>query len=99
MCDIPTLSPSSKMAGITISRNSLKKKKIGWFFSMKFRSQIENQVSDYTSWVFIMPCLLYYVSLYGVCFSSSGPKIRPCRLSVNFLYSIFELQHQRFKCK
>jgi len=66
---------------------------------MKFRSQIENQVSDYTSWVFIMPCLLYYVSLYGVCFSSSGPKICPCRLSVNFLYSIFELQHQTFKCK
>ena len=101
ICDIPTLSPSSKMAGITISRNSLngKKKKIGWFFSMKFRSQIENQVSDYTSWVFIMPCLLYYVSLYSVCFSSSGPKILPCRLSVNFLYSIFKIQHQRFKCK
>jgi hypothetical protein len=34
MCDIPTLSPSSKMAGITISRNSLngKKKKLADFF-------------------------------------------------------------------
>ena len=101
MCDIPTLSLSSKMVGITISRNSLngKKKKIGKFFSMKFRSQIEHQVNEYTPRVFIMPCLLYYVSLYGVCFCSPGPKICPCRLSVNFLYSIFEFQHQRFKCK
>jgi hypothetical protein len=34
MCDIPTLSPSSKMAGITIRRNSLngKKKKLADFF-------------------------------------------------------------------
>ena len=91
---------SFKIAGITISRNSLngnRKKRIGWFLSIKFRTQIEHQVNDYTSRVFIMPCLLYYVSLYGVCFSSSGPQIRPCRLSVIFLYSIFELQHQRIK--
>ena len=60
--------------------------------SIKFRSQIEHQVNDYISRVFIMPCLLYYVSLYGVCFSSSGPQIRPCRLSVIFLYSIYELR-------
>ena len=66
---------------------------------MKFRSQIENQVSDYTSWVFIMPCLLYYVSLYGVCFSSSGPKIRPCRLSVNFLYPTKSLPTMTQKTK
>jgi hypothetical protein len=34
MCDIHTLSPSSKMAGITISRNSLngKKRKLADFF-------------------------------------------------------------------
>jgi hypothetical protein len=40
------------MAGLTISRNSVngkKKKELADFFSMKFRSQIQNQVSDYTS--------------------------------------------------
>jgi hypothetical protein len=36
------------MAGITIEEKfQLAKKGIGWNFYMKFRSQIENQVSDY----------------------------------------------------
>ena len=51
----------SRVAAITISRNfKWQKKRISWNFSVKYRSQIENQISDYMS---LRTSSLYYLRI------------------------------------